>query len=143
VAERNVIVTIHHYWPIRFTMQGETWLGRTEMGDPLTWLGTTWEGTPRERAELEAGFEAVAAYARAQRRPIFIGEFGTTSNADPASRVRWTRFDRELAERHGYSWGYWSYGPVFALYAIDRGGWNEEAVGGAHPRESDVGPLRR
>jgi endoglucanase len=39
--ERNLILTVHHYWPITFTMQGETWLGQTELGDPTTWLETT------------------------------------------------------------------------------------------------------
>lgn len=86
--ERNLIVTIHHYWPIRFTMQGETWLGITELGDPADWLGTAWDGTPRQAAELEAGFEAVTRYARTHQRPIFFSEFGTSIHADMASRVR-------------------------------------------------------
>ena len=30
-AERNLIVGIHHYWPIMFTMQGEMWLGEDHM----------------------------------------------------------------------------------------------------------------
>ena len=105
--ERNLIVTIHHYWPIRFTMQGETWLGENQFGDPASWVGTAWTGTEQERGELEVGFEAVAAYARAHDRPLFLGEFGTSNNADMASRVRWTRFNRQLAERHGFSWGCW------------------------------------
>ena len=44
--ERNLIVTVHHYWPTPFTMQGENWLGQTELGHPSAWLGTTWDGTP-------------------------------------------------------------------------------------------------
>ena len=117
--ERNVILTIHQYWPITFTMQGETWLGETGLGDPTAWLGTTWEGTPQQRAELQAGFDAIATYARGQQRPMFIGEFGTTNNADMPSRIRWTRFNRELAEQHRFAWGCWSYGPSFALYDTD------------------------
>jgi endoglucanase len=126
--ERNLILTVHHYWPVTFTMQGETWLGQTELGDPKTWLGTTWDATPRQRADLEAGFGAVAAWARAHDRPVFVGEFGTTSNADLPSRVRWTRFNRELAEQYGFAWGCWSYGPSFALWDADHHRWHTELL---------------
>jgi endoglucanase len=109
-------------------MQGETWLGQTELGDPATWLGTTWDANPQQRSELEAGFEAAAAYAREHDRPVFIGEFGTSNNADMSSRVRWTCFNRELAERHGFSWGCWSYGPAFALYDFDNDRWHSDLL---------------
>lgn len=116
-AERNLIVGIHHYWPITFTMQGETWLGQDHIfGDPATWIGTTWDQTPADEAELRTGFDQVAAWSTASARPMFLAEFGTTSNADLPSRARWTRFNRELAERHGFSWGIWSLGPSFAIY---------------------------
>ncbi len=124
-GERNLILTLHHYWPIRFTMQGEVWLGPTELGDPATWLGTTWDGTPQQRTELETGFEAVAVYARTQQLPVFIGEFGTTNNADMPARVRWTQFNRQLAEHHGFAWGCWSYAPTFAIYDTGHDRWHQ------------------
>jgi len=124
-GEHNLILTLHHYWPITFTMQGETWLGPTELGDPATWLGTTWDGTPPQRAELEAGFAAIAAYARTHQRPVFLGEFGTSNNADMRSRVRWTQFNRQLAERHGFAWGCWSYTPTFAIYDSGHDRWHQ------------------
>jgi endoglucanase len=127
-SESNLILTIHHYWPITFTMQGETWLGQTELGDPESWLGRTWDATPQERGELHAGFAAVADYARVHRRPVFMGEFGTTNHADMSSRIRWTRFNRELAEQHGFSWGCWSYGPTFSLYDEAEQRWREELL---------------
>jgi endoglucanase len=61
---------------------------------------------------------------RAHDRPLFLGEFGTSNNADMASRVRWTRFNRQLAERHGFSWGCWCLGPLFALYDGEHGRWH-------------------
>ncbi|MDQ2847717.1 MAG: glycoside hydrolase family 5 protein [Actinomycetota bacterium] len=127
-SERNLILTVHHYWPIMFTMQGETWLGRTELGDPATWLGTTWDADPQQRGELHAGFDAIATYARSHQRPVFIGEFGTSNNADVPSRVRWARFNRQLAEQHGFAWGYWSYGPTFALRDADHDRWHPELL---------------
>lgn len=118
-AERNVIVGIHHYWPITFTMQGEMWLGEDHVfGNPRDWLGTTWEQTPDTEAELRAGFAQVAAWGQATGRPLFVGEFGTTNHADMASRARWTRFNRRLAEQPGMPWGIWSFAPTFAIYDL-------------------------
>jgi endoglucanase len=118
-AERNLIVGIHHYWPITFTMQGEMWLGEDHvLGNPRDWLGTTWDQTPDQEAELRAGFVQVAAWGQAAGRPLFLGELGTTNNADMASRARWTRFNRRLAEQHSMPWGIWSFAPIFAIYDL-------------------------
>jgi len=115
--ERNLIVGIHHYWPVTFTMQGEMWLGEDHVfGNPRDWLGTTWDQTPAQEAELRAGFAQVAGWGAMTGRPLFLAEFGTTANADPASRVRWTRFNRTLAEQHAIPWGIWSLAPTFAIY---------------------------
>jgi endoglucanase len=117
--ERNLIVGIHHYWPITFTMQGETFLGEDHIfGNPRDWLGTTWDQTGAEEAELRAGFNQAAGWSTMTGRPLFLGEFGTTNNADMASRVRWTRFNRRLAEEHGIPWGIWSFAPIFAIYDL-------------------------
>jgi endoglucanase len=117
-SERNLIVGIHHYWPVTFTMQGETWVGDTEFGHPGDWLGTTWDQTPGQEAELRAGFDAAANWGRATGRPLFLAEFGTTVHADHASRIRWTRFNRQLAESRGIPWGVWSLAPTFAIYDL-------------------------
>ncbi|MFQ6326526.1 glycoside hydrolase family 5 protein [Nocardia sp. CWNU-33] len=122
----NLIVTIHQYWPITFTMQGEQWLGTdTPFGDPRSWLGTTWTGTDQQRGELAAGYASLAAWAEANHRPVFVGEFGTTAKADPASRDCWTEFNRRQAEEHGFSWGCWSFAPTFALYDLESQTWNQ------------------
>ncbi|WP_227981424.1 glycoside hydrolase family 5 protein [Nocardia spumae] len=122
----NLIVTIHQYWPITFTMQGEQWLGtETPFGDPRSWLGTTWTGTDQRRAALAAGYASLAASAETNHRPVFVGEFGTTTNADPDSRARWTEFNRRKAEAHGFSWGCWSFAPTFALYDLESHTWNQ------------------
>lgn len=118
-TERNLIVGIHHYWPVTFTMQGETWMGENEFGHPRDWLGTTWDQTPAQEAELRAGFGAVADWGRSAGRPLFLAEFGTTVHADPASRARWTRFNRHLATEHGIPWGVWSFAPAFAIYDLN------------------------
>jgi endoglucanase len=131
--ERRLVVTIHQYWPIQFTMQGEQGFPG---GDARAWLGTTWDGTDAEVADLETGFERLAAWAVRHKRPIFIGEFGSTNNADPASRTRWARANRELAEGYGFAWGYWSFGPSFALYDLEAEHWNEELLAALLPRRA-------
>ncbi|GAB2540306.1 glycoside hydrolase family 5 protein [Nocardia heshunensis] len=148
-ADRDLIVTVHQYWPLTFTMQGEEWLGPTPFGEPKSWLGNTWDGTPAQRAELTAGFDGIAAWAAAADRPVFLGEFGTSVHADTASRVRWTAFNRALAEERGFSWGAWSFGPTFALYDASSGGWNKPLLdaltGDVRPsptRPAPVGPGR-
>jgi endoglucanase len=118
-AERNLIVGIHHYWPITFTMQGELWLGQDHVfGNPGDWLGTTWDQTPGQEAELRAGFDQVAGWGAMTGRPMFLAEFGTTNHADLASRARWTRFNRRLAEQRGLPWAVWSFAPIFAIYDL-------------------------
>lgn len=93
------------------------WLGEDHVfGNPRGWLGTSWDQTPDQETELRVGFAQVAAWGQAAGRPLFLAEFGTTNNADMASRARWTRFNRRLAEQHGMPWGVWSFGPVFAVY---------------------------
>ena len=125
--ERNLIVGIHHYWPITFTMQGEMWLGENHIfGNPRDWLGTTWDQTPAQEAELRDGFSQVAGWAAMTGRPLFLAEFGTSVNADLASRVRWTRFSRQLAEEHDFGWGIWSFAPIFAIYDLATGTFNPD-----------------
>jgi endoglucanase len=122
----HLILTVHQYWPITFTMQGEEFLGATTpFGDPRSWLGTTWAGTDAQRGELATGFAAIAAWAETRHLPVFLGEFGTSANAPLADRARWTEYNRRLAEQHGFSWGYWSFAPTFALYDLTTGRWNQ------------------
>jgi endoglucanase len=128
-GERNLIVGIHHYWPVTFTMQGELWLGDDHVfGDPKDWLGTTWDQTPAQEAELRTGFEQVAAWGALTGRPLFLAEFGTSNHADLASRVRWTRFNRRLAEQRGLTWGVWSFAPIFAIYDLPAGAFHPELL---------------
>jgi endoglucanase len=127
--ERNLIVGIHHYWPITFTMQGEMWLGEDHVfGNPRDWLGTTWDQTPGQEAELQTGFGQVAGWGAMTGRPLFLAEFGTTNHADLASRARWTRFSRRLAEQHGLPWAVWSFAPIFAIYDLSARAFNPELL---------------
>lgn len=126
----NLILSIHQYWPIPFTMQGENWFAETQGwewlggGGPAGWLGTTWTGTDAQVEELRGGYDRIAEFAARHDVPVFIGEFGATSNADATSRTAWARANRELAETRGFAWCWWSFAPTFALYDTTAKIWN-------------------
>jgi endoglucanase len=57
-----------------------------------------------------------------------MGEFGAYGKADMQSRVSWTTFMREEAEKRGISWSYWEFGAGFGVYDRGAGAWNEELL---------------
>src|SRR3954453_11965569 len=67
----NLLVTFHYYDPFHFTHQGATWAGEEVKG----LHGITW-GSPADRAAVAADFDKVAAWSKANNRPILLGEFG-------------------------------------------------------------------
>lgn len=115
----HLIATVHYYAPFEFTHQGAGWVEGAER-----WLGRTWGDTADESA-VRDDLAKVAAWGRAQRLPLFLGEFGAFSRADMISRARWTAFVRAEAERLGMSWAYWEFGTDFGAFDPDRFTWRE------------------
>lgn len=85
-----------------------------------------------DRSALERTFRRVSAWRVAQRLPahaVLLGEFGVhrTAYSDTpegaASRQRWLRDMRELAEAHGFAWACWTYAGAggFALAQDETG----------------------
>lgn len=120
-ADHHLIATFHYYLPFHFTHQGAEWAGPEAQG----WLGTRWEGTEQEQAEIRRHFAVVAAWSRQHNVPVYLGEFGAYSKADMESRIRWTKFVREQAEAHGFAWAYWEFGAGFGVYDRQAGQWRE------------------
>lgn len=118
--DRHLLVTIHFYEPMHFTHQGASWVTGSE-----AWLGTQWTGTPDERAFISGVFDQAAAWAAAHHRPMFLGEFGAYSRGDMESRVRWTRFVRQSAEKRGFSWAYWEFCSSFGAWDPETHAWRE------------------
>jgi endoglucanase len=119
----HIIVTFHYYSPFEFTHQGAEWVEGSK-----AWLGTTWEGTVDDRAEITANFDSVADWARRRHVRILLGEFGAYSKAEMPSRVRWTEYVRSEAERHDFAWSYWEFNAGFGVYDPNANVWREDLL---------------
>jgi endoglucanase len=118
-ADRGIIVTFHYYKPIQFTHQAQSW-----MPSSAAWKGTKW-GSAQDHDVLRRDFDSAASWAREHRRPLYLGEFGASENADLESRVSWTSAVAREAEHLGFSWSYWQLCSSFAVYDCAAGSWNQ------------------
>jgi len=73
--DRHIIVTVHYYVPLRFTCQGAAWLPQYAKLSGVTW------GTPEDYAAIDKDFDAVKEWAKANDRPVLLGEFGSFDKA--------------------------------------------------------------
>ena len=120
VHDRRIIVTFHFYDPFHFTHQGAGWVDGSD-----AWLGTEWPGEERAapKGDLFMRFHRAYEWSLQHGRPLYLGEFGAYSRAPMASRVRWTRFIRKQAEKHGFPWAYWEFGSGFGVYDRENERW--------------------
>jgi endoglucanase len=116
--DRNIIVTVHFYHPMRFTHQGASWAG--EYGKNT---GISWTGTKEEKAEIDSKLQVAADWAKVNDRPIFLGEFGAYDKGEMESRARYTAYVARTAEKLGFSWAYWQFDSDFIVYNIDKDQW--------------------
>jgi endoglucanase len=114
--DRHLIVTFHYYDPFPFTHQGASW------ANPIPPVGTSW-GTPAERARIDQDFDTVAAWAKAEGRPVLLGEFGAYDKGPMDSRVAYTQAVARSAEAHGFAWAYWQFDSDFIVYDIKADAW--------------------
>jgi endoglucanase len=116
----NLLVTFHYYEPFHFTHQGATWAGE----EVKALHGITW-GTAQDRAAIATDFDQVAAWAKANRRPILLGEFGAYDKTGTPVELRaaYTAADRCEAERRGFSWAYWQFEGDFIAWDMKANGW--------------------
>lgn len=117
--DRNIIVTVHYYLPMKFTHQGAPWAG-----DLVNVSGVTW-GTDEEKHQVIADFGRANEWAHLHNRPILLGEFGAYDKGDIDSRVRYTSHIARTAESLGWAWTYWQFDSDFIVYDIDKDQWNE------------------
>jgi len=120
-ADPNLLVTYHYYEPFHFTHQGASWAGDVKNLHGITW------GTPEDRAAIKADFDQVAAWSKANDRPVLLGEFGAydKSGTPIAMRADWTASVRGEAERHGFGWAYWQFDGDFIVWDMEHQRWVE------------------
>ncbi len=123
-ADEHLIVTFHYYLPFEFTHQGAEWIG----DESKAWLGTTWDATDEQKAEITSNFDSVAEWAKRNNVRLLMGEFGAYSKAPQDSRVRWTSFVAREAERHGFAWAYWEFGSGFGAYDPNVNIWRDDLL---------------
>ena len=116
--DKNIIVTVHFYHPMKFTHQGASW-----SKDNAKLSGITWTGTPEERDLIDSRLKTAADWSKKNKRPIFLGEFGSYEKADMESRERYTAYVARTAEKLGFSWAYWQFDSDFIVYDIDQDKW--------------------
>jgi endoglucanase len=115
--DQHLIVTVHYYWPLKFTHQGARWVESTKNLSGITF------GTRSDWQDLYHNFDGVRAWSDAQHRPIFLGEFGAYDKAGLVSRVRYDSYVARAAEMHGLPWIYWQFDSDFIVYDVARDSW--------------------
>lgn len=117
--DRNIIVTVHYYEPMRFTHQGAPWEKETAHLSGVTW------GTAEEKARVEQDFARVQNWSLQHYRPILLGEFGAYEKAPMESRALYIAQVARTAESLGWAWTYWQFDADFIVYDIDKDQWVE------------------
>lgn len=119
--DRNILIGVHYYDPFAFTHQGAEWAGLGKA------TGVEW-GSEADIARLDADFDAIFTWARAEKREVYLGEFGVYDRADARPRFCWLHKVARAAERRGWSWAYWQLTSDFALMDERSGRWNDWIV---------------
>ncbi len=130
--DRHIIVTVHYYLPMQFTHQGAPWSALTAKLSGITW------GTDSEKRRIEEDFGGVAKWAKAEKRPILLGEFGAYEKADLDSRVRYDAFLARTAEALGFAWTYWQFDSDFIVYDMAKDDWVEPIWRALVPAEAQT-----
>jgi len=141
----NIVASFHMYAPMYFTHQGFSWMepqywtrGVVFPGPPPEPVAPSGEAAkvqesreffarynsepaatnPGGPAAIIEQLDIAKAFAERTGMRVYLGEFGATTNADTASRARWTRVARTEAEKRGFGWAYWDYCRNFAVYGM-------------------------
>jgi endoglucanase len=116
-ADRNLIVTVHYYQPMNFTHQGAPWSKSTANLSGVTW------GTNEEMRRADEDLWKANRWARENRRPLFLGEFGAYDKAEMQYRTLYIGYIARTAETLGWAWGYWQFDSDFIVYDIPKDQW--------------------
>ncbi len=87
-----------------------------------------------DEQNIQMRLEQAALWGKTNKRPVFVGEFGSYGKGDLNSRVRWTSLVRDTLEQRGLSWGYWEFGAGFGIYDRDAKAWRADLLKALIPK---------
>jgi endoglucanase len=119
-GDTHLLATVHYYDPFHFTHQGASWVPNMDQ-----YLGTKWLGTDAEKKAVTDDFTTAYKWGVDHHRPMYLGEFGSFSKGDMASRARWTACVARTAEARGMAWSYWEFCAGFGAYDPTARQWRE------------------
>lgn len=141
-ADENIIVTVHCYDPFHFTHQGAGWAGLQALsgvqypGPPDSPLKVPdslmdhqgvvsfiehynrnpGEQNPSSPRVIRNLLDTARVWSLHFGRPVHLGEFGAYQTGDKASRERYLRDVRTLAEERGIPWTLWEWKAGFGYW---------------------------
>jgi endoglucanase len=107
--DANLVLTVHHYEPFKFTHQGAPWI------TPPLPTGVDCCDAAQQRQMTEP-LDLARADSQRRKVPVFVGEFGAYSQAPLAARVRYLRLMRDAMAARELPWFYWELASGFGLY---------------------------
>ena len=139
--DKNLILTVHFYDPLKFTHQAAPW-----MENSGEWKGTQWSGTEEEQAAVRVSLNKVVGVGEEAAEACIFGGVRRLQEADMDSRVRWTRFVAREAEKRDFSWAYWEFCSGFGAYDPQTDHWQPALKGallGTGYRRPDLSNKRQ
>ncbi|HWZ90953.1 MAG TPA: glycoside hydrolase family 5 protein [Polyangiaceae bacterium] len=148
--DANLVPSFHMYQPILFTHQGMPWMGPEFQTRGIVFPGPpAAQVTPVPAAQSSAWasdwfsayntspivrnsngpqaifdyFKLVDDYVASSHRRVYMGEFGVSDSADPASRENWLRLVKREADRRQIGWALWDDGGRFKAMNVADGTW--------------------
>lgn len=141
-GDDRLIVTVHCYEPFYFTHQGAGWTGLQDLrgivypGPPPQpyqlpaalrdnggarsfvegYNDLTGERNPSSARPIRETLDAARAWSIYFGRPVHLGEFGSHNPGDRASRARYLRDVRTLAEERHIPWTMWEWKSSFGYW---------------------------
>jgi len=139
----NLIVSVHCYDPFYFTHQGATWAGPDPKATGIQFPGppaaplvpdpalklNPWvrdwihnyntlpaEKNPSSPIAFEGKIKLAHEWSDYYGRPVHMGEFGSYTKADPASRARFYAAFRHALDREQLGWAIWDWSAGFRYW---------------------------
>jgi endoglucanase len=124
----RVIATYHCYDPWFFVC-----------GEPRNPAEGKW-GSTDQKAEYLRIMDPIKQWSDRQQVPVYLGEWGTSTKCDPASREEYYRFVPAQARVRGFSNAIWDDGGNMQIYDRSQRRWNTNLLQAVFPSSPAASP---